>query len=83
MFLVSLDTLTQERNDLMIKIYQLLASQNAVKNNNELSDSIEHFQMCTVSSFPSMPLKRSLQQPQGSNCGKSNGSPQWKLTELQ
>lgn len=49
LLLVSVNKLTQEKNELCEKINQLLASQNMVKDNNELRDKIECLQMYVYS----------------------------------
>lgn len=47
--LVSLDKLTKEENECCNKFLQLLVSQNAVKDNNELSEKIDWLQTLVFS----------------------------------
>lgn len=64
MVLASLGKLTKEQTKLCYSINQLLASQNTVKDNSELSDKLDHLQMhinslnFRLNRFLSTPWKR-------------------------
>lgn len=69
----------------MIKINQLLASENTVKDNNEHNDKTDQLQMLISGLKVSKCVleEHLLSSSQSSSCGKSNRSPQCEVVELQ